>query len=322
MRVLVLGATGFGGGHLAPALLEAGYEVWGTGRPHGEDESVGLLEVEGRALPMVPCDVTEPESVAAALATSRPDAVMHLAGMAFAPAAARDPAAAFRVNAMGVVHVLEEVLRYRDGTRVVVVSSGEVYGAIEPGDLPVTEETPLRPNSIYAASKASGDLAARAFARSRGADVVRVRPFNHTGPGQQAEFVCPDFAGQIASIAQGHRAPVLEVGNLEPRRDFTDVRDIARGYVAALQKGRAGEAYNLCRGEAIAISAIVDDLSRLAGIDPEVRTVAGRRRRAEIPAFWGSADKARADLGWEPRIPWQRTLADLLGAAGFQPNRG
>ena len=315
MRVLILGVTGFAGGYLADELVRGGHDVWGAARARPDGSFSKVVKVEGAALPMVSCDITDAGTVGSALRTSRPDAVVLLAGLAFAPLSFRDPAAAYRVHAVGAVNVMEETLRYEPGVRVLLVTSSEVYGAVEPGELPVTEATPLRPNSLYAASKAAADLAGRAFARQKKADVVRVRPFNHTGPGQKPDFVCPDFASQVAAIAAGTKEPVMEVGNLSPRRDFTDVRDIVRGYAAALQKGRAGEVYNLCQGRAIAIGEILDDLCRLAGVSPEIRTAERRKRAAEVPAHWGSAAKARADLGWEPQIPWERTLTDLLAAS-------
>lgn len=312
MRVLILGVTGFAGGYLARELAHEGDEVWGAGRPRAGGGYSRPVEIDGAPVPMVPCDITDPASITAALEASRPEAVALLAGLAFAPLSNLDPAAAYRVHAEGAVNVLEQTLRYDEAVRVLLVTSSEVYGAVGEGDLPVNEETALRPTSIYAASKAAADLAGRAFALAKGANVVRVRPFNHTGPGQRTEFVCPDFASQVAAIVRGEKEPVMEVGNLAPRRDFTDVRDIARGYVAALKKGRAGEVYNLCQGRAIGIGDILKDLCRLAGVSPEIRTAAHRKRRAEVPAYWGSPAKAREELQWEPRLAWEQTLADLL----------
>lgn len=312
MRVLILGVTGFAGGYLADELAGGGDEVWGAARARPDGSFSKAIEVEGTPIPMVSCDVTEPASVAGALDESRPDAVVVLAGIAFAPLSYEDPALAYQVHAVGAVNVMEQVVRRDPGMRVLLVTSSEVYGAVDADDLPVTEKTPLRPNSLYAASKAAADMAGRAFARAKEANVVRVRPFNHTGPGQKTDFVCPDFASQVAAIAAGAREPVMEVGNLRPERDFTDVRDTVRGYAAALEKGRAGEAYNLCQGRPVRIGTILRDLCRLAGVDPEIRTSERRKRTAEVPAHWGSFEKAHAELGWKPQIPWEQTLRDLL----------
>jgi len=305
MRVLILGITGFAGGHLAPALEAAGHEVIGAARGvqgNGRDAA-------GREL--LCCDVTRSEDVAAAFAAARPEAVVVLAGMASSPAAQRDPAQAYQVHALGAVHVLTTAARSERPPRILLVTSSEAYGEVSPDELPLTEEAPLRPTSIYAASKASADLAGRAFAVSEGLDVIRARSFNHTGPGQRPDFVCADFARQVAGIAAGRRAPQMEVGNLDVRRDFSDVRDIVRGYVAALERGRSGEVYNLCSGRAILVRSVLEDLCAIAGVRPEVRVAAARRRRAEVPVYYGSARKAEVELGWRPEIPWAQTLADL-----------
>lgn len=305
MRVLILGSTGFAGRHLADELQGRGHEVLGAARrvPEGGRDAAGR--------PVSCCDVTSPEDVRAAIEGSAAAAVVLLSGMAFAPASSDDPAAAFRVHALGAVHVLDAVQRSARPIRVLLVTSSEVYGEVSPDELPVREETPLRPTSIYAASKASADLAGRAFALQQGLDVVRVRAFNHTGPGQRPDFVCPDFAGQVAAIATGQRVPRMEVGNLDVYRDFSDVRDIVRGYAAALERGRAGEAYNLCSGRATLVRSILEDLCRIAGVSPEVRVASNRRRRAEVPKYWGSPRKAEAELGFRVEIPWEQTLADL-----------
>jgi GDP-4-dehydro-6-deoxy-D-mannose reductase len=287
--------------------------VWGAARGRSEGRP-GRCTIDDREIPVVPCDVTDPGQVAAALDRSSPDAVVLLAGIAFTPQAERDPAMAYRVHAMGAVHLLEAVARRPGAMRVLLVTSGAIYGPVPEEQLPLREEAPLRPTTVYAASKAAADLAGGAFARSLGLDVVRVRPFNHTGPGQRTDFVCPDFAAQVASIARGEREPVIEVGNLDARRDFTDVRDVARGYALALHRGRSGEAYNLCRGSAIAVGDVLRELCAIAGIDPEVQTAPHRQRRSETSAHFGSAEKARTELGWEPAIPWRRTLEDLLAS--------
>lgn len=310
MRVLILGATGFAGRHLADQLLEQGHEVVGAARRVGGGGPGGCR--------LLRCDVTRREEVRAALEESAASAVVLLAGISSPPAAQADPEAAYRVHALGAVHLLAEAAARSPAPRVLLVTSSEVYGEVSPADLPLREEAPLCPTTIYAASKAAADLAARAFARSSGADVVRVRAFNHTGPGQRRDFVCADFAAQVAAIAAGRRAPRIEVGNLDAERDFTDVRDIVRGYAAALVRGRAGEVYNLCSGRPRRIGAILDELCQLAGVRPEVRVAPERRRRAEVPAYWGSPAKAEAELGWRPEIPWRRTLADLLREHGAE----
>lgn len=308
MRILVLGAAGFAGRHLCAELLRRGHGVLPAGRsappPGALPESCD---------PWRSCDVTEPSSVRGTLEGSAPDAVVALAGLASPPVANRDPAAAMRVNALGVVHLLDAVERSGARVRVAVVTSGEVYGRGGPAGSPIEESEPMRPASLYAVSKAAADEAARAFA-ARGQDVVVLRPFNHAGPGQPPGFVCPDFASQVAAIARGlHRGPI-EVGNLDVERDFSDVRDVVRGYACAIEGGRAGEAYNLCSGRATRVRTILEELCSIAGIEPEVRVASDRRRLGEGKGTWGSRAKAARDLGWEPAIPLRQTLLDVLDA--------
>lgn len=320
MRVLIFGVTGFAGRYLADELARRGCEVWGAARtlPPGR---AGRHPVALDAVRLLHCDVADAAHVQDALSAVRPDAAVLLSGVASPPVANRDPQQAYAVHALGAVHLLEAVARQTRRTRVLVVTSSEAYGTSGIAGSPLDEDAALRPTTVYAASKAAADLAAGAYATTRGVDVVRVRPFNHTGPGQGADFVCPDFAGQVAAIAAGRRAPSLEVGNLDIQRDFLDVRDVVRGYGDALLTGRAGDIYNLCSGRAVSIRSILDDLCALAGVQPEIRVVAERHRPAEVPAYWGSGARAATALGWSPAIPWRQTLQDLLdwcrGAEGI-----
>ena len=304
MRVLVFGATGFAGKHLVEALVGAGHRVC----------AVEHRSVSGDVNPAVErarCDIRDAQGVEGLLDHFAPDAVINLAGLASPPAAHARPVEAFEINALGPVQLLEALANRASATRVLMISSSEVYGKAGSGEFPLTEDAPLAPAGIYGATKASVDVATRAFAATKNVDAICVRPFNHTGPGQGTEFVCADFATQLAEISLARREPLLEVGNLDVTRDFTDVRDIVRGYVAILEKGRSGEAYNLCSGREVLLTTMVEELCSIAGVSPEIRTVPERWRPADVPAYWGSAAKAEEDLGWKPEIPWRRTLEDL-----------
>lgn len=311
MRVLVLGATGFAGRYLVRELARRGHDVRGAARSPvpdaGARHPIGLDGV-----PLLRCDVADAEQVRDVLAAVRPEGIVVLSGVASPPEANRRPDLAYAVHAVGTVNVLEAVAAGHRATRVLVVTSSEAYGSTGVTESPLREQAALRPTTIYAASKAAADLAAGAFAASRGVDVVRVRPFNHTGPGQRTEFVCPDFATQVSAIAAGTRPPLIEVGNLDVSRDFLDVRDVVRGYADALVSGKAGEVYNLCSGRGITIRSILDDLCALAGVAPEIRVAPERFRPAEVPAYWGSGEHAAQALGWRPEVPWSTTLRDLL----------
>jgi GDP-4-dehydro-6-deoxy-D-mannose reductase len=312
VRVLIFGATGFAGRYLARDLAALGHQVSGAVRSTASDQGRARHPVPLDVERLLPCDVTDEAQVADAIGAASPDAVVLLAGLASPPEANRRPEDAFRVHVDGTVNVLGVLSRRARATRLLIVTSSEAYGRSGRDASPLHEDAALRPLSIYAASKAAADLAAGSYALARGADVVRVRPFNHTGPGQRRDFVCPDFAGQVAAIAAGRRPAVMEVGNLDVQRDFSDVRDIVRGYVAALLHGKAGEAYNLCSGHGTSIRDILTTLCELAGVAPEVRQDPGRQRASEVPAYWGSAAKAGRELGWHPEIAWRRTLEDLL----------
>ncbi len=315
MRALVTGIGGFAGLHLTRVLLEAGHTVHGlVRRPRDAHALEELVREFGERLPregLHVADVLDPRAVRAALTSSRPDGVFHLAGVVFVPAAAGDPLAAYRTNFFGTLNVLQAVGDVQPGARVVYVGSGDAYGAAGNVLAAVTEDAPLAPVSAYAVSKAAADLAAFQWGWA-GGDVVRVRPFNHTGPGQRPDFVCADFACQVAEIESGRRAPVLEVGDLDVERDFTDVRDIVAGYVALWEQGERGEAYNLCSGRGVRIGTIVEELCRRTSIPIEVRVGTGRQRPNEIRRLVGSFDKARARTGWQPTRSLGQVLDDLL----------
>lgn len=315
MRVLITGISGFAGAHLAAHLLEAGHDVAGLDRTGGAP----ALEQLHRRFPerfpreaVMAADVRDGARIHQVVRALRPDGVVHLAGIAFVPRAAEDPSAAWEVNLFGSLRVLEAVCDESPAARVVLVSSGEVYGRVEPGDLPIDEAQALRPLAPYSAAKAAADLAAYQFFWSRDLAVVRARPFNHTGPGQSPDFVCSHFARAIAA-AELRKGPArLGVGNLDVARDFSDVRDVVRGYAALLEGGAAGEAYNLGSGRSTSVRSILDRLLERSRVPITVDAEAARMRRKEIPRIEASIARIRAATGWNPEIDLDRTLDDLL----------
>lgn len=314
MRYLVTGIGGFAGAHLAACLLEAGHTVLGLVR---ERRAYPALEALARRHPgfdvddFACADVADLDAVRQVIADTRPDGVFHLAGIAFVPRAERDPERALVVNALGSRHVLAAVHAEAPACRVVIVGSADMYGAAAHDGTPIDERCALRPVSTYGLSKAAADMAAFQQWWETDLPVVRARPFNHTGPGQSADFVCSDFARQVVRIERGEAPARLGVGNLGSARDFTDVRDIVRGYLLLMERGVAGEAYNLCRGETLTIGAIVQQLQDAIAVPFEVVEEGARVRRREVPRIVGNPSRARA-LGWEPQIPFERTLRDLL----------
>ena len=291
MRVLVTGSKGFVGQWLIRHLEANG------------DEAVGLdAEV----------DVTDAPAIAKAITLARPEAICHLAAQASVGASWSDPAATYLVNTVGAVNVLSAAAACDNAPRVLLVSSSEVYGRIRPNDLPVREGAPFAPVSPYAASKAAAELAGMQAWLGEGLEVVRARPFNHTGPGQRTDFVVPALARQVAeAVASG--ADALYTGNLEPKRDITDVRDVVRAYRLLLERGDAGEAYNVCSGVSVSIREVAERLLRIAGLDLPVVVDEDRVRPVEIPELRGDPSKLQAATGWRPEIGLDQTLADVVG---------
>ncbi|MGH0030697.1 MAG: NAD-dependent epimerase/dehydratase family protein [Myxococcota bacterium] len=288
MRVLVTGSEGFVGRRLLPRLEAEGHETI------GRDQDL---------------DVTDPQAVEAALAEIAPDAVIHLAALASVARSQHDRDLTFRVNYLGSRSVFEGVLRAAPGARVVWVGSGEVYGVASPGATPFREDDPLRPRSPYARTKAGADLLAADYAR-RGLDVVRVRPFGHTGPGQSDAFVVPSFAHQLAEIAAGRLEPVLRVGNLDSVRDLLDVDDVVRAYAALLSRDVPAGVYNVASGVGRRIGDVLDALAALAGVTPRVEVAAERFRPTDHGV--GDAGRLHDACGWSPEIPFETTLSRVM----------
>lgn len=308
-RVLVTGVSGFVGDHLARALSKAGADVWGTGFERDTVPSActdGTVNHYSAGL-----DVADLDAVDRLIADAKPDAVIHLAGQSSAARSFEAPIETFQANIIGTWCVLEAVRRHAPAARTIVVASGEVYGAQRPGER-VREDAPFRPVSPYALSKAGADAMAEAFARANGLDVIRARAFGHTGPGQDARFIVPSVAKQIAAIEAGASEPVLKVGNLEVERDLCDVRDIAEGYVALLERGHAGVAYNLCRGEGVRLSEVVRQLVARAKVPVRVEIDPARMRPADVERLVGDPARIEVDTGWRASIPLDRTLGDVL----------
>ena len=297
-RILVTGAGGFVAGHLLPQLR--------TAFPAAE-----LVAMGG---PGISVDLADGPAVASFVASVAPDAYIHLAAVSGVPAAACDPDTAWRVNVLGTLALSRALQQANPDAVLIYASSAEIYGRSFAAGVALDEVGLLAPMNTYAATKAAADLALGAMAAA-GLRVVRLRPFNHTGPGQSAAFVVPAFARQVARIAAALQPPRVQVGALDPLRDFLDVRDVCAGYVAALARADAlapGTIFNLASGTPRRIGDILADLLRLAGISAEIATGTALLRRAEIPSASGNAAAARAALGWVPAIPWEQTLADVL----------
>ena len=311
MRVLITGLTGFVGPYVAAEIArsEPGAEIYGLVWTPPDSETTDLLPGDLRTLPG---DITDQESLLAVLDACRPHMVLHLAASSSGAAAWERPVECFEVNAIGTLKLLEAVRQLEISPTVVVACCGVFYGGAGGAAHPLKENSPYRPLSPYAASKAAQDLIADQFCRAHGTPVIRLRLFNHTGPRRPSIFVASSFARQIVEIERGIRQPRLEVGNLEARRDFVDVRDAARAYWLAASRGTPGAAYNVCSGRASSIRDILDLLLEATGCTVEVVPDPARMRPADIPLLIGDPSLLEEATGWRPEIPLVQTLSDLL----------
>jgi GDP-4-dehydro-6-deoxy-D-mannose reductase len=309
VKVLITGVAGFVGAHMAEFLRaeRPAVELFGIVKPHGTPESAlpgGVAVIEA--------DLEDAPAVDAALDLVHPDRIVHLAAQSSPQASWSDPAGTFRTNVLGLLNVLEAVRKRALAPRILVVGSAEEYGMVDARDLPVGEETALRPVTPYAVSKVAQGYLALQYALAFHMGIVRTRTFHHTGPGRGEAFVESSFARQIAEIESGRRPAVLAVGNLEVVRDFTDVRDVVRAYWALLERGDAGAVYNVCSGKGTRIRDLLHALIEAAGMDVEVRVDPELVRPADVPAMVGDPARLRDATGWAPLIPLRQTLGDLL----------
>jgi GDP-4-dehydro-6-deoxy-D-mannose reductase len=309
LRLLVTGIAGFVGGHLVEYLRaeRPDVEVCGLSRPHGRALSGAAAGVR-----LLEADLNDWVSVDAALREVRPDRILHLAGQSSVHQSWLDPGGTLRTNVLGLVNLLDALRKRSFTPDVLVVGSAEEYGFVEARNLPVREDTPLLPGNPYAVSKAAQGLLAVEYARASGLRLVRTRTFHHTGPGRGEAFAESSFARQIAEIEAGLRPAVLQVGNLEAVRDFTDVRDVVRAYWALFERGEAGAVYNVCSGQGRRIQDLLDILVRGSKSAVEVRVDPERLRPSDLPVLVGDPRKLFEATGWELKIPLERSLHDLL----------
>jgi GDP-4-dehydro-6-deoxy-D-mannose reductase len=294
MRALVTGASGFDGRHLIAHLETEGDDVVAIDRHTG-------------------IDILDEDSVRKAIGEARPDVVYHLAAWSDVGGSWSDPMAVFRVNAEGTLRVLQACSEH-DIERVLLVGSADVYGPVTEDELPLTENSPLRPASPYAVSKAAADLLGLQAWLGHQLGVVRIRAFNHHGPGQTARFVAAALAERVARNEAAGESTVT-VGNLSARRDFTDVRDVVVAYRLLAERGGPGEAYNVCTGTAVSIQQIADILMRLASIPMRLETDPSLSRPVDVPVLLGDNTKLREATGWRPTISLEATLSDTLDDA-------
>ncbi|MFO7915087.1 MAG: GDP-mannose 4,6-dehydratase [Candidatus Krumholzibacteriales bacterium] len=320
MRVLITGITGFAGSHLADLCLEKDdVELFGIIRWRSRTENIEHIWDQ---LELLECDLRDANSTRDVIEQIEPEYIFHLAAQSFVPTSWNAPSESLSTNILGELNLFEAVRKAGLSCRIQIACSSEEYGMVLEEEVPIKETNPLRPLSPYGVSKVGQDLLGYQYYMSYGMEIVRTRGFNHTGPRRGPVFVCSDFAKQITEIESGRKEPVIQVGNLEARRDFTDVRDMVRGYWLSLESGRAGEVYNICSGRSHSIQSILDKLIEISGVKLEVRQDECRLRPSDVPLLEGDYSKFAADTGWEPEIPLEETLSDLLEFWRQNPDRG
>jgi GDP-4-dehydro-6-deoxy-D-mannose reductase len=310
MKCLITGITGFVGSHLADYLLSKGdIEVRGIARWRSQKENIKHLE---KKIELYECDIKDMTSVHEVVKSFKPDRIFHLAAQSFVPASWSAPAETLSTNIIGEVNIFESVRDLKLDTIIQIAGSSEEYGLVHPEEVPISEKNPLRPLSPYGVSKVAQDLLGFQYFRSYGLKIVRTRAFNHTGPRRGEVFVCSNFAKQIVEIERKKKEPVLNVGNLEAQRDFTDVRDVVKAYWLATEKCDPGEIYNICSGEPRTIQSILDTLLSFTEVKVEVKKDPSRMRPSDVPILKGDSSKFREKTGWKPEIPFEQTLKDTI----------
>jgi len=311
MRVLITGITGFAGSHLADYILQnhPGAEVHGLVRWRSRLENILHLKDK---IKLNEADLKDIVSLKKCLEEVKPDRIFHLAAQSFVPTSWRCPAETFTINAVGQINLFEAVLSLKLSPEIHVAGSSEEYGLAFPDEMPMKETSPLRPLSPYAVSKVAQDFLAYQYFKSYGLKTVRTRGFNHTGPRRGEVFICSSFAKQIAEIEKKKRKSVISVGNLEAKRDFTDVRDTVRAYWLSLEKGKVGEVYNIGSGKSFSMKEVLDMLLSMASINIKVEVDPARLRPSDVPVLISDCTKFTQLTGWKPKIPFQQSLQDLL----------
>ena len=307
MPILITGASGFVGRHLANHLLQTNPD----------------LDIHGTTLPDMPykeqpgvtfhgVDLKNAAKVDELISNVRPSAIYHLAAQAFVPRSFEEPWETLENNILSQLNVIQACLKKNVAPRMLVISSSDIYGPVTPQELPITENAQLKPTNPYSVSKIAQDMMAFQYYLSHKLPIMRARSFNHFGPGQNENFVAPAFAMQIARIETGLQQPEIKVGDLSAKRDFTDVRDIVRAYRFIVEKGQPGDVYNVCSGEVYSAQQLLDTFLGSCDISIEVTVDPQRLRPVTIPIVQGDNSRLNAATGWQPQISFEQTLADVL----------
>jgi GDP-4-dehydro-6-deoxy-D-mannose reductase len=311
MKILVAGITGLVGSYLAEYLLanEPKAQIYGTYRWRSRMDNVNHIKSQ---IALVDCDIRDAVNVRRLVKDIQPDIMFHMASQSSVFTSWHAPRETLLTNIIGEINFFEAIREYAPECKILIPGSSEEYGLLDGSDLPATEETLYKPLSPYAVSKVVQDMAAYQYQMSYHLNIFRARAFNHTGPRREANFVESNFAHQIALIEKGLQPPVINVGNLEAKRDYTDVRDMVKAYWLMIRKCPPGEVFNICSGRVVNIGEILDILLKFSKIKVEIREDASRFRPYDAPAIYGDNSKFKKLTGWEPEISLEKTLEDIL----------
>ncbi len=304
-RALIIGAAGFVGSYLIDHIQK--HCVWSIVVTKMPQETMTYPGVD-----ICDLDVLAPDSIERLLEEQRPDYIFHLAAQSSVAVSWKNPGLTVDVNVKGSLNVLDAVRKLDYKPRVLLIGSGEEYGHVRENEVPVREDNVLRPGNIYAATKACQNMVGAIYAQAYGMDVMMVRAFNHVGPNQSPIFVVADFCKQTAEIEAGLKEPVIKVGNLSARRDFSDVRDVVRAYVELMEKGKAGETYNVGSGNAVEIRKILDMILCRSKKEIRVEVEPSRMRPVDVPVIEADISKLKACTGWKQKITLEETIQDTL----------
>jgi GDP-4-dehydro-6-deoxy-D-mannose reductase len=309
-RALITGITGFVGSHLAELLLAKGFEVHGIKRWRSKTENIIHIM---KQLHLQEADLRDGHSLFQVINEVRPNYIFHLAAQSFVPTSWRAPADTMETNAVGTLNLLEAVRKVGINPAIQIAGSSEEYGLVYPHEVPIKETNPLRPLSPYGVSKVATDMLGFQYHRSYGMNIVVTRSFNHTGPRSGEVFVTSNFAKQIVEIEKGTREPLIRVGNLDAKRDFSDVRDIVRAYKLSVEKGEFGDCYNISSGKPRVINDVLDLLLKKSNTkDIKIEMDPSRMRPSDVEILHGDCTKIMKQTGWKPEIPFEKTMSDLL----------
>jgi len=306
---LITGITGFVGSHMAELLLSKGFKVHGLYRWRSRTENIDHIKTK---IHLVEGDLLDAHSLQQLMMDVRPTHIFHLAAQSFVPASWTSPAVTLEINVVGSCNLFEAVRAAQLSPVIQIACSSEEYGLVKPNEVPIKETNPLRPLSPYGVSKIAMDYLGYQYFKSYNMKIIRTRGFNHTGPRRGDVFAESTFAKQIAEVEKGKKEPVIYVGNLEAKRDYTDVRDMVRGYFLAAEKGEPGEVYNISSGKARKIDEVLQTLLSFSRVKVEIRQDPAKMRPSDVPILIGDSNKFRKRTGWKNTVTFEQTMEDLL----------